>query len=120
MFGFAVTIQCSSGALNEIWYTFGVRGSVATGEFVRTAPNGNVGTCPTTGIKYLPKSGTATPTTTSGAPAATGAAFSGTGYLNAYTSSSQTGCLITAGTWYATGSCATFTATASGKSLAIL
>lgn len=37
------------------------------------------------------------------------------GYLNAYTGGSQTGCLIGAGTWYTTGTCATYTATASGK-----
>ena len=37
------------------------------------------------------------------------------GYLNAYTGGSQTGCLIGAGTWYTSGTCATYTATPSGK-----
>jgi len=27
-FGFPAAIQCSSGALNEIWYSFNVQGSV--------------------------------------------------------------------------------------------
>jgi ribonuclease T2 len=35
--------------------------------------------------------------------------------LEAYTSESQTGCLISAGAWYASGTCATYTATASGS-----
>jgi hypothetical protein len=65
--------------------------------------DGTKSTCPTTGIKYLPKSGTASPTTTgSGStPTATGTpgTFSGSGYLQAYTSGSNTGCLISAGTW---------------------
>jgi ribonuclease T2 len=35
--------------------------------------------------------------------------------LEAYTSGSQTGCLISAGTWYTSGTCATYTATGSGS-----
>ncbi|KAK5637365.1 hypothetical protein RRF57_013077 [Xylaria bambusicola] len=41
--------------------------------------------------------------------------FSGKGYLNAYYNGHKDGCLISAGTWYTTGSCATYTATASGR-----
>lgn len=37
------------------------------------------------------------------------------GFLNAFTGGSQTGCLISAGKWYTTGTCATYTATPSGK-----
>jgi ribonuclease T2 len=37
-FGYEVTIGCASGALDEIWYSFDVRGSVITGTFVPTAP----------------------------------------------------------------------------------
>lgn len=40
--GFPVTIQCSGGALDEIWYHYNVRGSVQTGDFVATDP----GMCP--------------------------------------------------------------------------
>ena len=88
---------------------------------------GQTGTCPTTGIKYLPKSGTAASTTTTAGATATKTtttttatststgAFSGTGYLEAYTSGSNKGCLISAGTWYVGGTCATYKATTSGK-----
>ena len=55
--GFSVTLGCSSGALDEIWYHYDVRGSVQTGTFVATNPDGSTSTCPSTGIKYLPKSG---------------------------------------------------------------
>ncbi|OCL06839.1 ribonuclease T2, partial [Glonium stellatum] len=55
--GLAVTLGCSSDALDEIWYHFDVRGSVQTGTFVATNPDGSKSTCPSTGIKYLPKSG---------------------------------------------------------------
>jgi ribonuclease T2 len=129
-FGYAVTIQCASGALDEIWYSYDVLGSVQTGTFEPTAPVGQSSSCSSTGIKYLPKSGGTTTTTTSStatkttttstsSPTGTGS-FSGSGYLNAYTSGSQDGCLISAGTWYTTGTCATYTATASGTTFALL
>ncbi|KAH7342565.1 ribonuclease-like protein T2 [Rhexocercosporidium sp. MPI-PUGE-AT-0058] len=115
-FGYPVTIQCSSGALNEIWYSYDVRGSVQTGEFIAAAPVGQTGSCPSTGIKYLPKgAGSGTPTTTGSGSTPTGGSFSGTGYLNAVTGGSAKGCIISAGTWYASGTCATITATASGS-----
>ncbi|KAF1988375.1 ribonuclease M [Aulographum hederae CBS 113979] len=117
--GYEVTLGCKSGALNEIWYHYNVKGSVQTGSFVATDPDGTKSTCPATGVKYLPKTGggsgttmtTSTKTTTS-APGGTGAPFSGKGYLNAV---SGTGCLISAGTWYSSGTCATFTAASSGS-----
>lgn len=36
--GVQVSIQCKSGALDEIWYFFDVRGSVQTGTFVPAEP----------------------------------------------------------------------------------
>ncbi|TAQ89577.1 hypothetical protein B7494_g2080 [Chlorociboria aeruginascens] len=122
-FGYAVTIECSSGALDQVYYSFDVRGSIQTGTFVPTSPVGQSGSCSSSGIKYLPKSGAAvsttrtqssTRTTTSGTSSPTGT-FSGSGYLNAITSGSQDGCLISAGTWYTTGTCATYTASPSGS-----
>ncbi|KAM0316695.1 hypothetical protein ACHAO8_002980 [Botrytis cinerea] len=114
-FGYPATISCTSSSLDQIWYSFEVRGSVATGTFVPIAPVGQSGSCPSTGIKYAPKSGSGsgTPTTTATAPVGTGS-FSGSGYLEAYVGSTNTGCLISAGTWYTSGTCATYTATASG------
>ncbi|KAI9725063.1 MAG: hypothetical protein M1812_000339 [Candelaria pacifica] len=115
--GHEVTIGCSSGALNEIWYHYNVAGSVQTGTFVATDPDGTKSTCPATGVKYLPK-GSAPPatTTTPTAPAPTGG-FSGKGYLNVVTGGAQKGCIISGGTWYTTGTCATFTATSAGAVL---
>ncbi|KUJ21753.1 ribonuclease T2 [Mollisia scopiformis] len=121
-FGYAVTIQCASGALDEIWYSYDVLGSVQTGTFQPAAPVGQSSSCSSTGIKYLPKSGgstvtsTSTGTKTSTTPTSTPTgSFSGSGYLNAYTGGSQDGCLISAGTWYTSGTCATYTAAASGS-----
>ncbi|TVY48482.1 Ribonuclease T2-like [Lachnellula occidentalis] len=120
-FGYEVIIQCASGALDEIWYSYDVRGSVVTGDFVATDPDGSKSNCAASGIKYLPKSGggtgttsTKTPTTSTSTPTGTGS-FSGTGYLNAVTGGSQTGCLISSGNWYTSGTCATYTAAASGS-----
>lgn len=129
-FGYAVTIQCASGALDEIWYSFDVLGSVQTGTFEASAAVGQTSSCSSTGIKYLPKSGGGTGTTTTSTtktsttttttsptstPTGGGGSFTGSGYLNAYTGGSQDGCLISSGTWYTSGTCATYTATASGN-----
>jgi ribonuclease T2 len=116
--GVEVTLGCKSGALNEIWYHYDVRGSVQTGEFVASDPDGTKSTCPQTGIKYLPKNAGSSPpstTTTVGGPAPTstaapGTPFSGKGYLNVLVNGAKKGCIISKGTWYATGTCATFTA----------
>lgn len=45
--GSAVVLGCSSGKLNQAWYSFNVRGSLQTGSFVATAPagKGGRGTC---------------------------------------------------------------------------
>ncbi|KAI9734089.1 MAG: ribonuclease T2-like [Claussenomyces sp. TS43310] len=55
--GSSVVLGCSRGQLNQAWYSYNVKGSLQTGTFVPTDPAGSgKGTCPTTGIKYLPKS----------------------------------------------------------------
>ncbi|KAI9819358.1 MAG: ribonuclease T2-like [Phylliscum demangeonii] len=56
--GHSVTLGCKNGVLNEVWYHFNVRGSLQTGDFVPTEPDGPKSTCPAKGIRYLPKSGT--------------------------------------------------------------
>ncbi|KAF2435988.1 ribonuclease M, partial [Tothia fuscella] len=117
--GRPVHLGCKSGVLNEIWYYYNVQGSVQSGSFVAANPDGSSSTCPATGVKYLPKSGSGTSTTTTTAgPTGTvtpGTGFSGTGFLNVIRSGATNGCVISAGTWYTTGTCATFTATASGS-----
>ncbi len=81
---------------------------------------GSSSDCPSTGIKYLPKSGSPAPTmttTTTTAPTGTtapGTPFSGKGYLQVTEGGANNGCIISGGTWYIGGTCATFTATASG------
>lgn len=131
--GVAPAIQCKNGALDEIWYFYDIVGSVVTGTFVATNPDGSKSSCPASGITYNPKSGspaptttastttsqpTTSPTTTTTAPSssptgAPGAPYSGKGYLEVTIASGmQTGCVISSGTWYTTGTCATFTATA--------
>jgi len=113
--GFPVTISCSGGALDEIWYHFNVLGSVQLGEFVPTVPDGSKSDCAATGIKYIPKYlPVATPTTSGASSTPTGLPYAGKGFLQAYTSGTNKGCLISAGTWYTTGTCAGYTATASG------
>ncbi|KAF2470361.1 ribonuclease T2 [Lindgomyces ingoldianus] len=123
--GVSVTLGCKSSTLNEIWYHYDVRGSVQTGEFVPADPDGTKSTCPASGIKYLPKNGgTGTPTSAPGTGTSTsvptgtsapGTPFSGKGYLNVQVSGAKKGCIISAGTWYTTGTCATFTSATSGS-----
>ncbi|QIW96728.1 hypothetical protein AMS68_002246 [Peltaster fructicola] len=126
--GHSVYLGCNNGALDEVWYFFNVRGSVQTGTFVAT-DSLSTGNCPSTGIKYLPKSGssssggttTTTTTTASGSQSTpvsgsgNDGSISGSGYLNVVSGGSQNGCLISAGAWYTSGTCATYTASASGS-----
>lgn len=140
--GVDVVIQCeNTNELDEIWYFYDVKGSVQSGTFIPTPPgesscsalpfvihsntvlDGSKGDCPATGIKYLPKSGGTTPpttttTTTGTAPTSTtapGTPFSGKGTLQVSTGGNADGCIISGGTWYTTGTCASFTATTSGS-----
>ncbi|KAK3671444.1 Ribonuclease T2 precursor (RNase T2) [Recurvomyces mirabilis] len=108
-----VYLGCRSGQLNEVWYFFNVAGSLQTGSFEPSEVVGVSSKCPATGIKYLPKGSGVQPTRTATEPVplptSTGPAFSGKGYLNVFTGGNQKGCLIGAGKWYTTGSCASFT-----------
>jgi ribonuclease T2 len=127
--GVTVTLGCKSGALNEIWYHYDVRGSVQTGEFVASDPDGTKSTCPQSGIKYLPKNGggndpAPTGTTSVGGPAPTqtsapGTPFDGRGFLNVEIQGGKKGCIISGGTWYSSGTCATFTAASSGDGFSL-
>ncbi|KAI0016801.1 ribonuclease T2-like protein [Xylariomycetidae sp. FL0641] len=123
--GETVYIGCSGDELDTVYYYFNVRGSVANGDFVPASPDGDAGNCPDDGVKYMPKASggggdggggsSPTSTTTTSAPSPTSTApFSGQGKLNAVTGGSAEGCIISGGTWYTTGTCATFTAASSG------
>ncbi|KAI0200369.1 ribonuclease T2-like protein [Astrocystis sublimbata] len=119
--GHTPVIRCRSGELDELWYHYQVQGSVQSGTFKAVDPVGSGSNCPATGIKYLPKyaSGTPTTTTTKGTtpptsvpvPTGTPGALSGKGYVNV----KPDGFLISSGNWYrASGATpATYTATPS-------
>ncbi|KAI1820089.1 ribonuclease-like protein T2 [Xylaria intraflava] len=124
--GKAAVITCSNDELSEIYYGFFVNGPLQNADFVPSTIVGMDSNCPKSGVKYLPKKGTSPVTTTTtgtrtptrsttpptSSPTGT---FSGKGFLNAYYDGSQDGCLISAGTWYTTGTCATYTASSSGS-----
>ncbi|KAJ8123965.1 hypothetical protein ONZ43_g204 [Nemania bipapillata] len=101
--GKAAVILCSNSELYQVYYGFFVNGPLQNGNFVASTIVGDSSNCPSSGVK-----------TTSATSTATGS-FSGSGYLNAYYNGAVDGCLISAGTWYTTGTCATYTATASGS-----
>ncbi|TRX97601.1 hypothetical protein FHL15_001356 [Xylaria flabelliformis] len=119
--GHNAVIRCSGNQLNELWYHFHVQGSVQSGTFQAVDPVGSGSTCPSTGIRYLPKyttlptttstttttTKTSTPTSTS-VPTGTPGALSGKGYVKVQ----PDGFMISTGNWYrASGTPATFTAT---------
>lgn len=54
--GAKVTLSCQSGALNQVWYHFNVQGSLQSGKFIATDPDGAKGKCPSN-VQYKPKSG---------------------------------------------------------------
>ncbi|OAA50265.1 Ribonuclease Trv [Metarhizium rileyi] len=54
--GAKVTLGCKGKVLNEVWYHFNVRGSLQSGTFIASAPDGAKGKCPSQ-VQYKPKSG---------------------------------------------------------------
>ncbi|KAJ5674126.1 hypothetical protein N7462_009565 [Penicillium macrosclerotiorum] len=121
--GAPVTVRCRHGLLNEIWYYYNVAGSLQTGKFVPAKPDGQVSNCPRKGIRYPPKRSQNEPTktTTRGSePTAPGSPFSGKGNLMVSTLNQRRGCIISYGTWYSSGTCATFrTKRASGDTFTL-
>jgi ribonuclease T2 len=53
--GSRVTLGCRGNRLDQAWYSFNVRGSLQSGEYVATDPVGKGLRCPRQGIRYLPK-----------------------------------------------------------------
>jgi len=110
--GFTPTFDCTGSTLNAAIYYFHLRGSVIDGAFQQiNAPES--GTCPTSGIKYPPKTGTTSTsstgtTSTSSAP---GGGSTGTPPglpAKATIHASSTGGLLSLGTW-STQTLATYT-----------
>ncbi|KAG8972312.1 ribonuclease T2-like [Tulasnella sp. 425] len=112
--GYTPSLDCTSSTLNQISYYFNLKGSLIDGTLVPIdAPSS--GSCPSSGIKYPPKSGGSTGTTTTTSSSPTGTAAPSKSTITATTSSgSSVGCLLSAGTW-STQTCATLTATTSGS-----
>ncbi|KAG8168967.1 hypothetical protein KVR01_001716 [Diaporthe batatas] len=119
-FGQDPVILCNSNTLYQIYYGFFTNGPLADNAFVPAAVTGQSSSCPSTGIKYPLKSGasptsstkTSTATATTAAPTATGTSVTGSGYWNAQYNGNADGCLISSGTWYVGGTCATYKTTA--------
>ncbi|KAI0409238.1 putative ribonuclease T2 [Xylaria palmicola] len=55
--GKTAVIQCSSSELFQVYYGFFVNGPLQNGDFVPATIVGQSSNCPSSGIKYLPKSG---------------------------------------------------------------
>ncbi|KAL5333859.1 ribonuclease T2-like protein [Aspergillus crustosus] len=114
--GATVTVRCRSHKLQEVWYFFNVEGQLQTGKFVPSDPDGQKSNCPTSGIVYQPKTPNKDtghgrePTKTRHPHEPTGVPFRGRGNLVVSTVGHQRGCVIGRGTWYSSGTCATFTA----------
>ena len=122
--GADVSLGCRGNKFDEVWYHFDVRGSIQTGEFVASVPDGGKTTCPLSGIRYPPKGPSGggpghhttnhlTHTAPAGPrPTSTLPAFSGRGTLNVLTTDDRSrGCIIGSGAWYVSGTCAKFTST---------
>lgn len=58
--GVNATLECEDGALDSVYYTFFVKGSVADGLFVPGEPVGEGVGCPAS-IQYLPKNESSRP-----------------------------------------------------------
>ncbi|KAJ5887966.1 hypothetical protein N7495_008007 [Penicillium taxi] len=111
--GYPVTFHCRNGVLSEIWYYYNIAGSLQTGNFIPSAPDGQISNCPASGIRYVPKRAHHEPTRTTthgSAPTATGAPFSGRGNMIVSTLNQRRGCIISYGTWFSSGTCASFRA----------
>ncbi|KAJ5749056.1 uncharacterized protein N7511_010752 [Penicillium nucicola] len=110
--GSPVAVRCQRGALNEIWYYFNIAGSLQTGKFISAPPDGQKSNCPSKGIRYPLKHSRPEPTrtTTTGhsEPTAPSDPFSGKGNLIVSNRNQKHGCIISYGTWFSSGTCATF------------
>jgi ribonuclease T2 len=75
--------------------------------------------CPATGIHYIPKKHRepSRTTDTPSQPTTTGTPFKGRGNLIVSSMGGRRGCIISRGKWFASGTCATFKAKATGALL---
>ena len=113
-----VALRCHGHVLSEIWYYFSALGPVQHGKFVSSDTGVAKNNCPRTGIRYLSKKNPSEiPTSTPKDPIVSPTSkpipstpFSGKGSLQVHlkNDAKPTGCLISEGWWYTSGTCATF------------
>lgn len=97
--GKQVYFKCDkNNALQEIWYFHHLQGSLR-GENFKPIDTLSRSSCPDSGIKFLPKSGSNAP------PNPPGNGDSSRGYIRLL---GNTGCLISSGKYYESGTCATY------------
>ncbi|CAN6602711.1 ribonuclease T2-like [Trichomonascus vanleenenianus] len=97
-FGKSVGILCDRhNAINQIFYYYNLKGSVASGDFVPREALSGSSNCKD-GFKYLPKG--------SGGGGGGGGGSGKKGYLKI---DGENGCLISNGKWYTSGTCGTYT-----------
>lgn len=101
--GKTVYLGCDkNNAVTEIWYFYSLTGSVANGVF-QPADSISSSTCKD-GFKWIPKSQSGSDSGSGGDSGSGSSSYQATLSLE-----TQDGCLISDGTWYATGTCATYT-----------
>ncbi|KAJ6520138.1 ribonuclease T2 [Mycena sanguinolenta] len=127
-YGFTPALDCDGSDVSQISYYYHLQGSVIDGTFVPiNAPK--AGSCPSSGIKYLPKTGTpvtttsttttkTSTTTTKTTSTATGAptAIPTKATIQAIQNGSQVGGLLSLGTW-STQTLATYTLSGSATAM---
>ncbi|KAF8215867.1 ribonuclease T2 [Mycena galopus ATCC 62051] len=128
-YGFTPAIACSGSDISQISYYYHLQGSVIDGNFI-PIDTPEAGSCPSSGIKYLTKTGTpvtttatttktstTTKTTTTATTTATGAptAIPTKATIHAIQNGGEVGGLLSLGTW-STQTLATYTLSGSADS----
>ncbi|RCK65020.1 Ribonuclease T2-like 1-B [Candida viswanathii] len=110
-FGKDVYFKCdSSGAINEVWYYFNVRGPLLNHDFLPIDALSHTN-CPSTGIKFPPKGSKVHPGPPQKPPHATktyGPVPTGVPERSYIDLTGKPGCLISNGRYYTSGTCATY------------
>ncbi|POY72051.1 hypothetical protein BMF94_4921 [Rhodotorula taiwanensis] len=108
-FGYEAVWGCTGGnKLDEVWYGYHTRGPIAGGKFIPTSPDGSKSSCPDTGIRYLPKYAPSTSTGSGSISNSTSPYGNSTSaFFQGVVNGTEQGCLISAGAWFTSGTCAT-------------
>lgn len=111
-FGQPVYIKCNRyRAFQEVWYFYHLKGSIVNGDYYPIPAMMN-SQCPEEGIKFLPKGFKPGPSPPNPNPTHTRPGLpkpTGTGLRGFIKPEGYSGCLISNGKWYSSGTCATYT-----------